>query len=56
MPSEQEVEAAAKYIAQSPMIDAPKLDWPSWCGLARAILLEAEIVRSASNPNTPFIR
>lgn len=53
MPTESEVEVVAKYIAQSPMIETPKLDWPSWCGLARAVLMEAELVRAAANPNPP---
>jgi len=46
MPRDQEVKAAAKIIAKSPMIDAPKLKWPCWCGLARAVLEAAEIARS----------
>lgn len=35
---EIEVDAAAKMLAASPMIEAPKLDAISWHGLARAVL------------------
>ena len=37
-PTEEQVERAAKVIADCPTIDAPKLAWPAWCGTARSIL------------------
>lgn len=37
-PSEEEVKLAAKIIAATPLIDAPKLKWQSWMGLARKVL------------------
>jgi hypothetical protein len=40
-PTEQEVERAARVIAASPGIDAPKLGYQEWMGLARKILLAA---------------
>ncbi len=42
MPTEQEVEAGAKAIAASPLIDAPRLPSTAWHGLARAVLEAAE--------------
>lgn len=39
--TEEMVEAAAKVIANSPGIDAPKLPFPCWMGLARAALTAA---------------
>lgn len=47
MPTEAEVEAGAKVIAASHGIDAPKLEWPSWMGLSRAVLVAAEKARDA---------
>jgi hypothetical protein len=37
-PTEWQVEVAAGEIAASPLIDAPKLPFPAWMGLARSIL------------------
>lgn len=37
-PSEAQVLAGAKILANSPLIDAPELPWPTWMGLSRAIL------------------
>jgi hypothetical protein len=42
MPTERDVWIAAKVIALSPMIDAPRLEAAAWCGLARSILEEVE--------------
>lgn len=42
MAMEAEVRAAAKVIAASPLIDAPKLGPNEWMGLARSILEAAE--------------
>ena len=42
MVTDRDVWIAAKVIAISPMIDAPRLDAPAWCGLARSILEEVE--------------
>lgn len=43
-PTEAQVEQAAKVIAASPLIDAPKLPAPAWMGLARAVLQSARPV------------
>lgn len=45
MPSEAEVEAGAKVMADLPTIDAPKLPASCWEGSARVILEAAERVR-----------
>jgi len=48
MPTEKEVEAAARVMADLPTIDAPKLPFPCWMGSVRAILEAAEKVRALS--------
>jgi hypothetical protein len=47
MPTEEQVKAGAIILAESPMIDSPKLASPSWRGLARAVLEAAERVADA---------
>ena len=42
MVTERDVHTAAKVIALSPMIDAPRLEAAAWHGLARSILEEVE--------------
>lgn len=42
MVTEKDVWTAAKVIALSPLIDAPRLEAAAWCGLARSILEEVE--------------
>ena len=42
-PSEEAVTAVAKVIANSPLIDAPKLPYPAWMGLARNVLNAATL-------------
>jgi hypothetical protein len=51
MPSEAEVEAAAKVIADTPLISEPKLEFHCWMGTARASLRAAETVRMGSSGN-----
>jgi len=46
-PTEEQVERAARVIADSPGIDAPKLGYLQWMGLARAVL-KAGALRSRS--------
>lgn len=48
MPTEKEVEAGARVMADLPSIDAPKLPSPCWMGSARAILEAAEKVRASA--------
>ena len=40
-PTEWQVEVAARQLATSPLIDAPKLPFPAWMGLARSMLKSA---------------
>jgi len=46
MASEAEVDAAARVLADTPTIDAPKLGFQCWMGTARAVLEAAERVRN----------
>lgn len=48
MPTEDEVEAGAKVMADLPTIDAPKLPAPCWMGSVREILVAAEKVREVA--------
>ena len=48
--SEESVERAAKILAASPLIDAPKLPFPAWMGLARSILESAPVPVAPSEP------
>lgn len=50
MPTEAEVEAGARVMADLPTIDAPKLPFPCWMGSVRSILEAAEKVRAAATP------
>lgn len=55
-PTEQEVELAAMVIAESPLIDAPKLPAPSWMGLARLVLKAGLFVRHAQSRSQSDIK
>lgn len=48
MPTEEQVAAAAAVIADSPMIDTPKLPAENWYGLARACLEASEEIGRTS--------
>jgi hypothetical protein len=52
MPTEKEVEAAARVMADLPSIDAPKLPAPCWMGSARSILEAAERERERHRRET----
>jgi len=45
MVTERDVWVAAKVIAASPLIDAPRLPPENWMGLARHIIEEVERMR-----------
>lgn len=49
-PTEEQVSAAAKVIADSPLIDAPKLAAVCWRGLARSVLLAAHQGNESAQP------
>lgn len=57
-PTEEMVEAGARVIAESPGIDAPKLDYPCWMGLARKVIeaaLSAAPALSASGDTAKLV-
>jgi hypothetical protein len=45
-PTENQVQQAAEILSMSPLIEAPKLTWHEWMGLARDILSIASLPRS----------
>ena len=50
-PTENQVQQAAEILAMSPLIEAPKLTWHEWMGLARDILKIATAPLSETAPS-----